>query len=124
MFKLNQVGSCFRRKPSFRSGLNLGVQLLTKVAQTFNDVHFFVFWMSVLTKTPDMRDFNLSGEIAFLFALRGDVLIKGTKMGDACTHVYPICFSNLIKLSICFTHVCPVGWKLSTLSTWPTDRAC
>lgn len=81
--------------------------------------------MSVLTKIPNVRDYKLSGEIVFLFALTGDVLIKGTKMGDACTHIYPICFSNMIKLSICFTCVCPVGWKLSTfLSTWPTDRAC
>ena len=112
MFKLNQVGSCSRRKPPFRSDLNLGVQLLTKVAQTSSDVHFFIFGMSVLTKIPDGRDFKLSGETAFLFALRGDVLIKGTKMGDACTHVYPTCFSNLIKLSICFTRVCPMRWKL------------
>lgn len=37
--------------------------------------------MSVLTKIPDGRDFKLSGETAFLFALTGDVLIKGTKMG-------------------------------------------
>lgn len=69
------------------------MQLLTKVAQTSSDVHFFIFGMSVLTKIPNVRDYKLSGEIIFLFALRGDVLIKGTKMGDAYTHN----ISNLLQ---------------------------
>ena len=45
---------------------------------------------------PDVRDFKLSGEVTLLFVLRRDALMKGTKMVGTCTHLYPICFSNLI----------------------------